>query len=297
MKVVVLAAALALAACAGPLTAYHQVPVTLPRPATLTGELYLPRGPGPFPTLILLHGCGGLGANHVGWAQWLAWEGYGAFLLDSFGGRGLTRVCGDSSVLTGGARSNDVYAAARYLATLPAVDATRIGAIGWSHGGWTVLRAAALEDLYPDVRLRALVTFYAYCGDVASYRARPPLLMLHGEADDWTPVVLCRHLADHARGENHDVTLVAYPGAHHGFDAANIARPTLVAEARGGRGATIAYDPAARRDAERRLREFLRTHLTNMGGLATGSPSPPALVAPRGTRGTPRSTLDASSGR
>lgn len=263
MKVVVLAAALALSACAGPLTAYHQVPVTLPRPATLTGELYLPRGPGPFPTLILLHGCGGLGANLVGWAEWLSWEGYGAFLLDRFGGRGLTRVCGDSAVLTGGARSGDVYAAAKHLATLPAVDATRLGAIGWSHGGWTVLRAATIEDLYPDVRLRGLVAFYPYCGDVLSYRARPPLLVLHGEADDWTPVALCRALTDRARAEGRDdVTLVAYPGAYHAFDATTIARPTLVRDARGGRGATIAYDPAARRDAEKRLREFLRRYLT-----------------------------------
>lgn len=254
-----IAAAVALAGCAGDL-ASHRVPVTLPRPATLTGDLYLPRGTGPFPTLILLHGCAGLGPNLVGWAEWLQWHGYAAFLLDSFGGRGLPRVCGDSSVLTGGARARDVYAAAQYLATLPAVDATRLGAIGWSHGGWTVLRSASLDHFYPDVRLRAFVAFYPYCGDTGAYRARAPLLVLHGEADDWTPIALCRYLVDNARAEGHDVTLVAYPGAHHAFDATGIARPTLVADARGGRGATIAYDPAARRDAERRLREFLRQH-------------------------------------
>jgi dienelactone hydrolase len=255
----VVGVALALAGCAGQLTLqHHQVAVTLPSPATLTGELYLPRGSGPFPTLILLHGCGGIGPNLVGWAEWLQWEGYAALLLDSFGGRGMRRICGDSSVLTGGARASDVFAAAKYLATLPAVDPTRLGAIGWSHGGWTVLRSAAIEDLYPDVRLRGLVAFYPYCGDIASYRARPPLLVLHGEADDWTPVELCRYLADNARGDGRDVTLVVYPGAHHAFDATGIARPTRVLEARGGRGATIAYDPAARRDAEKRLREFLQ---------------------------------------
>ena len=254
--------ALALAGCAAPAASpYHQVAVTLPTPATLTAELHLPRGTGPFPTLILLHGCGGIGANIASWAQWLAWEGYGALVLDSFGGRGLRRVCGDSSVLTGGARSSDVYAAAKYLATVPAVDATRLGAIGWSHGGWTVLRAASIEDLYPDVRLRALVAFYPYCGDLTSYRARPPLLILHGEADDWTPAELCRFLTDNARATGHDVTFVAYPGAHHGFDASTITRPTLVPDALGGRGATIAYDPAAHRDAEKRLREFLRRQL------------------------------------
>jgi dienelactone hydrolase len=268
--------ALALAACAATLTSpYHQIAVTWPSPATLTAELYLPSGSGPFPTLILLHGCAGINANIGGWARWLTSEGYAALVLDSFGGRGLRRVCGDGSVFSGGDRSNDVYAAAKYLAGLTAVDAGRLGAIGWSHGGWTVLRSATIEDVYPDVSLRALVTFYPYCGDVASYRARAPLLILHGEADDWTPVELCRYLAENARAAGRDVTLVAYPGAHHGFDVTSIVRPTLVREARQGRGATIAYDPSALRDAEKRLREFLRRHL-KMGGLATGPPSPPA---------------------
>ena len=257
----VLVVALALAGCAAPAASpYHQVAVTLPTPATLTAELHLPRGPGPFPTLILLHGSGGIGPNLAAWAQWLNWEGYGALVLDSFGGRGLRRVCGDSSVLTGGARARDVYEAAKYLATLPAVDRTRLGAIGWSHGGWTVLRSAALEPLYPDVSLRGLVAFYPYCGDVASYQARTPLLILHGEADDWTPIELCRSLADNARTAGRDVTLVGYPGAHHAFDASNLTRPILVPDARRGRGATIAYDPAALRDAEKRLREFLLRH-------------------------------------
>jgi dienelactone hydrolase len=248
---------LMLAGCAAPA---HQVAVRLPTPATLSAELYLPRGPGPFPTLILMHGCNGIGPNLAAWAQWLNREGYGALVLDSFGGRGLTRVCGNISVLTGGARSPDVYEAAKYLATLPIVDSTRIGAIGWSHGGWTVLRSAALEPLHPDVRLRGLVAFYPYCDDVASYQAATPLLILHGETDDWTPIAPCRYLADQARAAGRDVTLVGYPGAHHAFDVSSLTRPTRVADARQGRGATIAYDPAAARDAEKRLREFLQRH-------------------------------------
>jgi dienelactone hydrolase len=64
-------------------------------------------------------------------------------------------------------------------------------------------------------------------------------------------------LVDNARAAGGDVTLVTYPGAHHGFDVTTLTRPTLVPEARQGRGATIAYDPAALRDAEKRVREFL----------------------------------------
>src|SRR5262245_25808080 len=77
----------------------HSVAVTSPAPATLTAELYTPRGAGPFPTVILMHGCGGIGPNVKEWATWLRHEGYAAFMLDSFGGRGLKRLCADSSQL------------------------------------------------------------------------------------------------------------------------------------------------------------------------------------------------------
>ncbi|MGH2397935.1 MAG: hypothetical protein ACRDFW_13370, partial [bacterium] len=35
----------------------HTIPVSLPQPATLSAELYRPSGPGPFPAVIVLHGC------------------------------------------------------------------------------------------------------------------------------------------------------------------------------------------------------------------------------------------------
>src|SRR6266480_4959466 len=217
------------AGCAGPI-ASHRVPVMSPSAATLTADLYVPQGAAPFPALILLHGCNGIGRNVLAWAQWLQAEGYAALVLDSFGGRGFTSICGDGSVFGGGPRSSDVFAAARYLATLPGIDQDRIGVIGWSHGGWTVLRAASYEPVYRDVRLRALVAFYPYCGEAA-------------------------------RREGHDVTAVVYAGAHHGFDAAHIRRPVRVTQALRGRGATIAYDPRAHDDSEKRVREFLRRHL------------------------------------
>lgn len=93
-----------LAGCAAPI-ASHRVPITLPEPATLTAQLYTPKGPGPFPALVLLHGCGGLGPNMFAWAEWLRAEGYAALVLDSFGGRGIRRLCGDSSPLRGQRRA------------------------------------------------------------------------------------------------------------------------------------------------------------------------------------------------
>src|SRR2546429_11527 len=151
------------AGCAGPI-ASHRVPVMSPSAATLTADLYVPQGAAPFPALILLHGCNGIGRNVLAWAQWLQAEGYAALVLDSFGGRGFTSICGDGSVFGGGPRSSDVFAAARYLATLPGIDQDRIGVIGWAHGGRAGLRAANYEPVYRDVRVRAPVAVYPDSG-------------------------------------------------------------------------------------------------------------------------------------
>ena len=51
------------------------IPVTEPPAATLTGELFTPSGDGPHPTVILLHGCNGVGPAVKAWALWLRSEG------------------------------------------------------------------------------------------------------------------------------------------------------------------------------------------------------------------------------
>jgi dienelactone hydrolase len=252
-------AALLVAGCTGGI-ASHQVTVPAPYPAVLTGDLYRPAGAGPFPALVLLHGCSGPQPNGTVWAQWLQAEGYAAFALDSFSGRGLRRLCGDTSALTGGGRAGDVFAAAAALARLPFIDAGRIGAMGFSHGGWTVLWASWHQARYEEIRLKALVAFYPACGDVP-VGTSIPLLMLLGGQDDWTPAAPCRRLAEGARREGHPVIDVTYPDAHHGFDSSNILRRTTIADARRGQGATVEYSPAAHADAERQLRRFLQQYL------------------------------------
>src|SRR5262249_7968422 len=127
----------------------HSVAVTSPALATLTAELYTPRGACPFPTVIRMHGCGGIGANVKAWAIWLQHEGYAAFMLDSFGGRGLKSLCANTLELLPRVRAEDVFAAAAYLKTLAQVDASRIAAIGYSHGGAAVLAAASLGGERP----------------------------------------------------------------------------------------------------------------------------------------------------
>ncbi len=239
----------------------HAVAVTSPAPASLTAELYTPRGTGPFPAVILMHGCGGISPNVKEWAVWLRHEGYAAFMLDSFGGRGLKRLCAGSAELTGRMRAPDVFAAAQYLKTLPQIDASRIAAIGYSHGGWTLLTSASTERQHPDVSIRAFIMFYPSCGGFTKLPGSTPILMLLGAKDDWAPAAPCEALAKSATAAGRSVTAVVYPNARHHFDGAEVRRLTIVADARGGRGATVDYDPRAHEDAEKQVRAFLVANL------------------------------------
>src|SRR5438552_7468413 len=48
----------------------HTLEVTSPVTASLSGDLTVPTGTGPFPTVILLHGCAGIGPNIKQWSRW-----------------------------------------------------------------------------------------------------------------------------------------------------------------------------------------------------------------------------------
>jgi len=262
-------------ACATPAQAVEQiaVPVTEPRPATLGGDLYLPSGAGPHPAVILLHGCSGITASTTSWALWLRSEGYAALLLDSFTARGLRTVCGYPQPLMGPVRAHDVFAAVARLKALGSVDPSRIAVMGFSHGGWTALWAWRLQEKYPDARLRAIIAFYPSCGGPLADRGAPPLLMLLGGQDDWTPPAPCQMLGEAARDAGRQVSVVLYPEARHAFDAANLIRRLYVSVARGGKGATIEYDPKAHADSEKQVRQFLQAQLgaASLGGAPPGA--------------------------
>lgn len=237
------------------------IPVTVPQAAILSGELLTPKGAGPHPAVILLHGCAGPSRNVTAWAQWLQAEGYAALVLDSFSARGIRTLCGHPQPLMGAVRAHDVFAATAQLRTLGSVDGSRIAAMGFSHGGWTVVEAWRMVGHYPEATPRALIAFYPACGDTLPAGDAPPLLMLLGGQDDWTPAEPCLKLADTARNAGRAVSVVVYPHARHAFDAANLLRRTYVAVARGGKGATVEYDPQAHEDAEKQVRQFLQAQL------------------------------------
>jgi dienelactone hydrolase len=77
------------------------VPTRSASPASLPGELMMPRGAGPFPAVIILHGCYGIGPPAAlerlrQYASWYVDRGYAGLILDSFAPRGVSRCIGIS---------------------------------------------------------------------------------------------------------------------------------------------------------------------------------------------------------
>ena len=246
------------------------------RPVMLDALMFRPSGAGPFPAIVLLHGCSGflsaggyVTASYRSWAERLAERGYVALLPDSFNPRGHRSICDQQkrAILVARERVDDAYAARNWLRGQSYVDGHRIGLMGWSNGGSGTLHAVRASQ--PGRGFRAAVAFYPGCGALA--RARPPyapyapLLLLAGEADDWTPAAPCMDLVRAARAQGADAGIVTYPGAHHSFDRINSPvrfRPDVRNPNRpGGRGATAGEHPQAREDATRRALEFFARHL------------------------------------
>jgi dienelactone hydrolase len=200
----------------------------------LSGSLQLPPGDGPFPALVLAHGCNGIGQTERAWADALRTWGYATFLVDSFAGRNLAEVCTDPWPLAPLQRVPDLFGALRILAENPSIDARRIGLIGFSHGGIATLNAAttwASQTFAPKTgpSFRAYIAFYPYCNVSFPEQERisGPLRIHIGELDDWTPAVPCERLTRHLIERGQDARITVYPGAHHSFDAIGAGRVLL----------------------------------------------------------------------
>jgi dienelactone hydrolase len=249
---------------------------SLDRPAgtavALPGHWFRAAVAGPAPAVLALHGCGGLfdgrgrlGERYMELAARLNALGVHVLLTDSLTPRGERELCTQRTgqrKVTQLQRRRDALGGLQWLAAQPSVDAQRLGLLGWSNGGSTVLAATNLR--HPEVaafklRPSLAVAFYPGCeAELArGYQGTAPLLMLLGEADDWTPAAQCKSLVA-ASGPT--VQFEAYAGAFHGFDGTGPVRlrrdvPNGVNP---GQGVHAGGNPAARAAAAVGLETFIR---------------------------------------
>jgi dienelactone hydrolase len=231
--------------------------------STVTGYLFRPPGTGPFPAVILMHGCNGLDwglPRRPGWALLVDYakryvaHGYVALILDSFTPRGVGSVCGNLALVRPLRRAWDAFSAARWLGAQPGVDKDRLVLQGDSHGGSTLLVTFEAGRWRLPERFAAGIAFYPGC-----YRTRAgftaPILILIGDADDWTHATDCTALAESLRRTGGpELTLEIFPGATHAFDFPLALRTNAL-------GHTMKYDAAATSASWQAIDEFLARHV------------------------------------
>ena len=245
----------------------------------LTGYLFKPKGAGPHPAIVMLHGRAGpystaakgvyaahtLSRRHQAWGEFWAERGYLALHLDSFGPRGYAQGFPVNSyqdrppaVSEQTVRPLDAYGALEYLRGRPDVIADRVGVQGWSNGAMTLL--ATLADTAPGIAqptpqtgFRAALALYPGCRaqEKQNYRPYAPLLMLLASEDKEVSPVVCQRLAQQTLARGAELEVVVYAGAQHAFDDPGSTRQSREAN----RFATV--------DSMRRAEAFFRRHLSH----------------------------------
>lgn len=234
----------------------------------------------PAPAMLLLHGCGGvwtrdrqrIDPRFQDMAARLNAMGIHALVLDSLTTRGETELCTQkvgTRAVTQRNRRLDALGALTWLSAQPGVDARRLGVLGWSNGGSTVLAATngkRSEVRSAAVRASLAVAFYPGCEDDsrAGYVATAPLLILIGAEDDWTPPQACEKLvvASRSAPQAPVIELETYPGAHHGFDGLSPLRfrSDVPNGVNPGAGVHLGGHAPSREASRQRLAGFIQRH-------------------------------------
>jgi dienelactone hydrolase len=204
-------------------------------------EIHKPEGDGPFPTVFQFHGCGGRQGLQVPYARAAVEAGWAAVIVDSFKPRGIGRMAALATVCTGvrlpgRQRAGDLIAALHWGRQQKWVDSNCMAASGWSHGGWTIMDALALDGegmrrngTLADVTdgslagLRQTFLVYPWCGPSSltiprGWRHPVKSFFLICGRDSLSGERLPLRAAQKARDSGADVETVVFPTATHAFD-------------------------------------------------------------------------------
>lgn len=264
------------------------------------------------PTVIVMHSCGGLYSivqrdksymtpRNAMMARELRNAGYNVLLPDSLSARGKRSVCTESlqqREASTAERARDIQGALRWLATQDDVDTDRIALLGWAHGGSAVMKAlgnmqsaapsqnqtrhARTTDRMP--RPKAGIAFYPDCAPLAKsalpYKPAAPLLILMGDADDWSPAATCASLTKVKSGVS-PITLNVYADSYHEFDAPGMpiqVRMDVPNPQHPGRGVTSGGNSETAIQAYKDTFQFLETQLGTPPGRSTEHPAVKATL-------------------
>lgn len=219
---------------------------------------YYPAKVQPAPTVLIAHGCSGVTPHYTSWAMDLNSWGYNAVVVDSFRARGVSTVCDRGGLVGPSQRAADLVLAAQDVRRKP-WHAGKIGAVGFSHGGGTILAVlerdryqAWASDFLPEnasAGIDAVVSYYPGCVSFGGpLRPDMPVMIHFAMQDDWTPPSSCGWSPGSTKFADRRYTVHAYPNATHAFDVAGPPRKYLTYH--------MAHDPVADRLSRERTREF-----------------------------------------
>ena len=193
--------------------------ITLPskeRPVHVT--YFRAPGDAPRPSALLLHGAGGFDrriGDYNRYASALANSGIDAYLVYYYSTEDETKMDLGADVFenryTAWARM--VGELAEYLEKQKDSNG-KAALVGFSNGGILATGASTL-----DPKINAAVIYYGTEPWPLNEKAKrfPPMLILHGDADNVIPVAAGKQLAALAKSLGSPADLVIYPSERHGF--------------------------------------------------------------------------------
>jgi dienelactone hydrolase len=208
-----------------------------------------PEGTGPFPAVLLLHGCGGFDGYLAVGADRLAAKGYVGVALDVLAPHGMTTACNGNS---DGDEAGAARATLAWLRKQPYVAGDRLGVIGFSMGADAALTLIDTPGVAAAPGLRAAAVYYPSC-EGRDGLVSVPLDIFDGDADKIAPPAPCTAMAHAGAAAGKPIAITTYPGATHGFDVPAPDRTFF--------GTTIHYDAAAAADAARQILAFLQRYV------------------------------------
>ncbi len=230
--------------------------------SALDNSVFRPDGAGPFPAIVLVHTCGGIGEHSRYWTEEFLKHGFAVLVVDSLGPRGVKDVCGGpfAARVGVGRGVKDAFDALVHLQKLGFVDAKRIGLVGTSWGGimGLLVSSKALADAFsPGQRFGAVVSLYGDC--LLRDDVDRPLLVLMGEADTETPPAPCVPALQALKERGAPVEWHVYATITHAWDRRelhNFRRTDWK-----GSSVVYLYSKEATEDSGRRIVDFMERRL------------------------------------
>lgn len=186
-------------------------------------RLYVPDNSARSPAILVLHASTGIEKVNYDWATRLKERGYVVYMIDSFKPRGWEdrRSVGWDRATQ--AQLDDVLPAFEYLSQLSFVDASRIGILGFSMGGFDVVKVMEANPSpvhsWHNLPFKAAASFYPVCHRIAeNMQLRKNSKLFIGADDDRARTSDCIRLVENSQPSEKTISIVIYPDALHGFD-------------------------------------------------------------------------------